>query len=156
MAATITGTPSIHHLAAHPSSVPEARRLALELAGDLMPPGQRYKLQLTVTEVVANAVPHSGSADQIKLTLTPKERFLGVRVTDGGEGLVPRPGALSADEGSGIEGAGQGLFIVEQLTRRWGVTREDGNTRVWFELDYEERAPDQVEQALAPEPVCAS
>jgi hypothetical protein len=22
------------------------------------------------------------------------------------------------------------------LTRRWGMTREDGRTRVWFELDY--------------------
>ena len=28
------------------------------------------------------------------------------------------------------------LFIVEQLTRRWGVTREDKRTRVWFELDF--------------------
>ena len=31
---------------------------------------------------------------------------------------------------------GFGLFFVEQLTRRWGVTRENQRTRVWFELDY--------------------
>jgi hypothetical protein len=37
-------------------------------------------------------------------------------------------------------GAGYGLFLVEQLTRRWGMTREDGRTRVWFELDYAEPA----------------
>jgi hypothetical protein len=34
-------------------------------------------------------------------------------------------------------GAGFGLFLVEQLTRRWGMTREDDKTRVWFELDYQ-------------------
>ena len=31
---------------------------------------------------------------------------------------------------------GYGLYFVEQLTRRWGVTRENRRTRVWFELDY--------------------
>jgi hypothetical protein len=34
-------------------------------------------------------------------------------------------------------GAGFGLFLVEQLTRRWGMTRENAKTRVWFELDFE-------------------
>jgi hypothetical protein len=34
-------------------------------------------------------------------------------------------------------GAGFGLFLVEQITKRWGVTREDQRTRVWFEIDYE-------------------
>jgi hypothetical protein len=34
------------------------------------------------------------------------------------------------------ENGGFGLFIVERLTRRWGVTREDRRTRVWFEFDY--------------------
>ena len=28
------------------------------------------------------------------------------------------------------------LFIVEQLSRRWGITREASRTRVWFEFDY--------------------
>jgi hypothetical protein len=31
---------------------------------------------------------------------------------------------------------GFGLFLVEQLTRRWGMTRENHRTRVWFEFDY--------------------
>ena len=31
---------------------------------------------------------------------------------------------------------GFGLFLIERLTRRWGLTREDDNTRVWFEFDF--------------------
>jgi hypothetical protein len=54
-----------------------------------------------------------------------------VQVTDEGAGLVPTPGAMASDENGGF-----GLFIVERLTRRWGVTRENRHTRVWFEFDY--------------------
>jgi anti-sigma regulatory factor (Ser/Thr protein kinase) len=108
-----------------------ARRLACEFAGSLMSPEQTSRLEVAITEVVANAVRHSGSQDGIRLMITTKDEYLCVRVTDGGNGLVPRPGAMGSDPG-----AGYGLFLVEQLTRRWGVTREDGKTRVWFEIDY--------------------
>ena len=76
---------------------------------------------------------HSGSSEGIRLKLTRKDDYLCVRVIDGGGGLVPRPGGLSSEPG-----AGYGLFLVEQLTRRWGMTREGGKTRVWFEIDYED------------------
>jgi anti-sigma regulatory factor (Ser/Thr protein kinase) len=92
---------------------------------------QRCRLELAITEVVANSVRHSGSSEGIRLKLTRKDEFLCVRVIDGGGGLVPRPGAMSSEPG-----AGYGLFLVEQLTRRWGMTREGGKTRVWFEIDY--------------------
>ncbi|HEY1596088.1 MAG TPA: ATP-binding protein [Thermoleophilaceae bacterium] len=124
---------AVHELAPAPASVPEARRLAADFAGSLMSDEQTSRLELAITEVVANAVRHSGSTEQIRVMLTGKAEFLCVRVTDGGAGLVPRPGAMSTEAG-----AGYGLFLVEQLTRRWGVTREDGKTRVWFEIDYVE------------------
>lgn len=120
-----------HQLEPEAASVPEARRLACLFAGSLMGEEQRSRLELAVSEVVANAIRHSGSAEEIRLVLTHKDGYLCVRVTDGGTGLVPRPGAMSSEPG-----AGYGLFLVEQLTRRWGVTREDGKTRVWFEIDY--------------------
>jgi anti-sigma regulatory factor (Ser/Thr protein kinase) len=60
-----------------------------------------------------------------------KPDYLCVQVTDDGPGLVPRPGAMASDPDGGF-----GVFIVEQLTRRWGVTREKLQTRVWFEFDY--------------------
>jgi anti-sigma regulatory factor (Ser/Thr protein kinase) len=113
------------------ASVPEARRLATEFASDRLSDGQCNKLGVAITEVVANSVRHSGSEDDIRLVLTIKADHLCVRVTDGGTGLVPKPGAMSSDPG-----AGYGLFLVEQLTRRWGMTREEGRTRVWFEIDY--------------------
>ncbi len=109
-----------------------ARQLASEMAAERMSAEQKYNLKLAVTEVVSNAVRHSGSDDDVLFVMTPKDGYLCVRVTDGGAGLVPQPRAMSSEEGAGF-----GLFIVEQLTRRWGVTREGGKTRVWFELDYE-------------------
>lgn len=93
---------------------------------------QCSKLDMAVTETVSNAVRHSGAREDIVLALTRKEGYLCVRVTDAGDGLVPRPGAISTEAGAGF-----GLFLVEQLTRRWGMTREDARTRVWFEIDFD-------------------
>ena len=126
----------VHDFAPEPVSVPEARRLTAEFAESLLSAEQTSRLELAITEVVANAVRHSGSAEAIRLMLSAKREYLCVRVTDGGAGLVPRPGAMSTDPG-----AGYGLFLVEHLTRRWGMTREDGKTRVWFEIDFVESTP---------------
>jgi anti-sigma regulatory factor (Ser/Thr protein kinase) len=119
-----------HQLEPEAASVPEARRIACEFAGPLMTEQQKSRLEVAISEVVGNAVRHSGSTDEIRMMLTRKDDFLCVRVIDGGNGLVPRPGAMGSEPG-----AGYGLFLVEQLTRRWGVTLEDGLTRVWFEID---------------------
>ena len=122
----------MHHLDPEPASVPHARRVACELAANYLDDHQYKAFELVVTEVVSNAIRHGGSpGDQVRLALTPKDGYMCVQVTDTGPGLVPRPGALEADADGGF-----GLFIVEQLTRRWGVTREDNKTRVWFELDF--------------------
>jgi anti-sigma regulatory factor (Ser/Thr protein kinase) len=121
----------VHHLDPEPGSVPAARHLACEVAAHYLDDVQFGKFELAVTEVVSNAVRHGGEADQIRLAITPKDGYMCVQVTDSGPGLVPKPGALEADADGGF-----GLFIVERLTRRWGVTREDGRTRVWFEIDF--------------------
>ncbi len=125
-------------LAPEAASVPEARRLAAEFAAERLSDSQCSKLGVAITEVVANSVRHSGSKEDIRMALTTKPDHLCVRVTDGGAGLVPKPGAMGSDPG-----AGYGLFLVEQLTRRWGMTREEGRTRVWFEIGYsdDEGAP---------------
>ena len=86
-----------------------------------------------MSEIVTNAIRHGRPDGDILLAATPKDEFLCVQVTDDGPGLVPRPGAMGSDENGGF-----GLFLVERLTRRWGVTREGGRTRVWFELDYDD------------------
>jgi serine/threonine-protein kinase RsbW len=132
MRANVAGTEEVvHQLASTPASVPEARRIARELASPMLSEEQAARLDMAVTEVVSNAVRHSGAGEDVVLAVTPKSDYLCVRVTDSGGGLVPRPGAMSTEPG-----AGYGLFLVEQLTRRWGMTRENGKTRVWFELDF--------------------
>jgi anti-sigma regulatory factor (Ser/Thr protein kinase) len=112
--------------------VPLARRLACDVAERYLDHAQFKAFELAVTEVVSNAVRHGAElGESIRLAITPKDGYMCVQVTDTGPGLVPKPGALEADDNGGF-----GLFIVEQLTRRWGVTREDSRTRVWFELDF--------------------
>lgn len=127
----------MHHLDPDAASVPEARRLACATASEYLDEPQLRNFELVVTEIVSNAVRHGSSRGAaIRLAVTPKDGYMCVQVTDSGDGLVPKPGAFESDDDGGF-----GLFIVEQLTRRWGVTREDGRTRVWFELDFEAAQP---------------
>jgi serine/threonine-protein kinase RsbW len=119
-------------LEALPAAISEARRWVGVVAEGLVEGDQAENLRLVISEVVTNALQHGAPGEQIELAVTPKPNFLCVQVTDDGPGLVPRPSALSNEDDVG----GFGLFFVEQLTRRWGVTRENRRTRVWFELDY--------------------
>ena len=118
-------------LVAEPIAVRQARSWLSVLAGGIVGAKRLADLELVLTEVVTNAVRHGGTGGSLRLAATPKAEFLCVQVTDDGPGLVPSPGAMASDEHGGF-----GLFIVERLTRRWGVTREDRHTRVWFEFDY--------------------
>ena len=118
-------------LVAEPVAVRRARAWLSAVASDLVDDARRADLELVMTEVVTNAVRHGVQSGALQLAATPKPEFLCVQVTDEGPGLVPRPGAMTSDEHGGF-----GLFIVERLTRRWGMTREHRRTRVWFEFDY--------------------
>jgi serine/threonine-protein kinase RsbW len=119
-------------LAAEAAAVGEARAWLSSLTAVLVARPRRCDLELVVSELVTNAVRHGRKGGEILLAATPKQDFVCVQVTDDGPGFVPRPGAMASAENGGF-----GLFLVEQLTRRWGVTREQSRTRVWFEFDYE-------------------
>ena len=116
--------PSVAH------SVPRARERVIELAQPFVHGARIADLRLVISEVVTNAVRHGGEGDMV-VAVTPKDGYLCVQVTDSGDGFAPRPRAFGPDEDGGF-----GLFLVERLTRRWGLTREDSNTRVWFEFDF--------------------
>jgi anti-sigma regulatory factor (Ser/Thr protein kinase) len=118
-------------LEANPGAVSEARSWAASVTRGLLGSEQAQSLRLIVSELVTNALRHGDDGERIDLAVTPKPEFLCVQVTDDGPGLAPRPRALDTEDVGGF-----GLFFVEQLTRRWGVTRENRRTRVWFELDY--------------------
>jgi anti-sigma regulatory factor (Ser/Thr protein kinase) len=116
---------------AEPRAVPHARERVVELAEPFVDDQRIADLRLVISEVVTNAVRHGGEGD-VLVAVTPKDDYLCVQVTDTGDGFAPRPRALEPDEDGGF-----GLFLIEQLTRRWGLTRENSNTRVWFEFDFE-------------------
>jgi anti-sigma regulatory factor (Ser/Thr protein kinase) len=116
---------------AEPQSVPHARERVVELAVPFVDGARIPDLRLVISEVITNAVRHGGEGDMV-VAVTPKQGFLCVQVTDTGDGFAPRPRAFEPDDDGGF-----GLFLVERLTRRWGLTRENSNTRVWFEFDFE-------------------
>jgi anti-sigma regulatory factor (Ser/Thr protein kinase) len=115
----------------HPDSASRARHAVGEL-GRHLDGSQLRDVQLLVSELVTNAVRHArlNSRDVIDLEVEISERALHVEVRDSGPGFEPEdqprpnPGLPS----------GWGLFLVEELSDRWGVELEAG-TRVWFELD---------------------
>ena len=114
-----------------PASVAEARRQVSALAEPLVEESRMGDLQLVLSEVISNAIRHGSTTSPITLTVTPKPEFLCVQVTDAGSGLAPTPRATVPDEHGGW-----GFFLIEFLSRRWGMTREDRHTRVWFEFDF--------------------
>lgn len=125
------GERSTRTVDALPGAVSEARRWAASVTHGLLDADHAQSLRLIVSELVTNALRHGTDGERIDLAVTPKPEYLCVQVTDDGPGLAPRPRALTTEDEGGF-----GLFFVEQLARRWGVTRENRRTRVWFELDY--------------------
>jgi anti-sigma regulatory factor (Ser/Thr protein kinase) len=118
-------------VAAEPHSVPRARERVIALAEPFVAAPRIADLRLVISEVITNAVRHGGDGDMV-VAVTPKHGYLCVQVTDTGDGFAPRPRAFEADDDGGF-----GLFLIERLTRRWGLTRENRKTRVWFEFDFD-------------------
>jgi anti-sigma regulatory factor (Ser/Thr protein kinase) len=85
-------------------------------------------LRLLVTELVVNSVRHA-RADAITLRLVVGRSAVLAEVTDGGPGFDPAVAGSPRDDHTGW-----GLFLVERLAERWGVSRTGRATRVWFEL----------------------
>jgi anti-sigma regulatory factor (Ser/Thr protein kinase) len=89
-----------------------------------------HDMRLLVTELVTNSVRHArrGDGDEVELRVVVRRDCIHVRVTDRGPGFDVSPRRPDDDPGSGW-----GLFLVEQLSDRWGVEL-NGSTQVWFEL----------------------
>jgi anti-sigma regulatory factor (Ser/Thr protein kinase) len=115
------------HLDRGPEAAAKARRGLASLRGDLDPP-LLETLRLLVTELVTNSVRHTG-APAVVLRVLVGNRVVLTEVTDAGPGFDPaETGSSAADH------TGWGLFLVERLAERWGVTRNGHGTKVWFEL----------------------
>jgi anti-sigma regulatory factor (Ser/Thr protein kinase) len=143
-----------------PPTMPFTERVELELGRDPAAPGRaraelrealaddvgeadRATLTLLTSELVTNAVIHSGAdaGDTVRLRITRYPDRVRIEVTDPGSGfevdnLPPGP----RDFG------GHGLVVVDGLSSRWGTTREgpDGGFCVWFELQMSDEAADEL------------
>lgn len=86
---------------------------------------------LVVSELVSNAVRHSGATDgdRITVTVVVDGDQVRIQVRDPARSdLIPRLGILP---GQGV--GGLGLRLVSQVARRWDTECRDGRT-VWAEL----------------------
>ena len=121
------------HLAIPPgASAPGVARAALEALDASLGAQLLEDSGLVVTEVVTNCVQHAGLApsQQIELKLSLLSQCLRIEVVDDGPGFIAEPVASKPDQAPG----GWGLWLVDQLTDRWGIDCSH-STRVWLEFD---------------------
>jgi integral membrane sensor domain MASE1/anti-sigma regulatory factor (Ser/Thr protein kinase) len=111
-------------------AVPMAREAVQELEPAL---GRALvsTVSLLVSELVTNSIRHARTpaSTSIELRATVFADRVRVEVVDDGPGFEPRPRAPDQDTRSGW-----GLYLVDQLSDRWGVSRTDA-TGTWFEID---------------------
>ena len=105
-------------------AVPAARRLVDEVAGLSGP--MVDDARLVVTELVANAVRHGGSAASIGVALRWTDPILRIEVRSEGPFVTPRAEHPPPDRG-------RGLMLVQALASRWGVDA-GSEVLVWAEL----------------------
>jgi anti-sigma regulatory factor (Ser/Thr protein kinase) len=114
-----------------PSAAARARQALDTLSGSLAEP-RLHDVRLLVSELVTNAVRHAGlaSGDRIRLQAQLCGAVLRVEVFDPGTGFE-----LRAPHPDPARTSGWGLYLVEELSDRWGIDGAGAGTRVWFELD---------------------
>lgn len=116
-------------LAPAPAAATTARtevteRLAASLGKQLL-----EDVRLLVTELITNALRHGAllPGDVVSVKASVDQGVVRLEVSDPG-----RDGDVEV-RAPGPRGGGYGLFLVEQLAKRWGVDRRQGTT-VWCEL----------------------
>jgi len=111
-----------------PRSPGEARRLLIAACRHL--PADLLEVALLLTnELVTNAVRHASGA--VEVVVHDQPEVLRVEVLD----ETPAPPALKRPDWSAE--TGRGLWLLEQLAMRWGVTpvpSQRGGKAVWFQL----------------------
>jgi len=111
---------------------PALARRAVDSLEVHLKPQQLGDVRLIVSELVANVVKQGGKAPEetvdVEVTVAPD--VVRGSICDIGEWL-PDPELVEEPQEGRAEAFG--LFIVDQLSTRWGI-RNDTSTCVWFEL----------------------
>jgi anti-sigma regulatory factor (Ser/Thr protein kinase) len=110
---------------------PSAARFLIGTISDRLPDVPLEQIALLSHELVMNSVRHSGAGpqDSVGFEVYRNGEDVVVEVADGGPGFSTAPRERSPDAQGGL-----GLQLVDRLATRWGVTREAGRTRAWFQL----------------------
>ena len=118
----LSGTPDAAAMARH----------ALDRFAAVVPERRMRDVRLLVSELVTNAVRHAGlrEGDHIHLLARLRNGVLRVEVHDPGSGFELREPAPDPARASGW-----GLYLVDELSDRWGMEGAQPGTRIWFELD---------------------
>ncbi len=126
-------------------SEPDAARRArdaLASAIATLDPATLDNASLLVSELVSSSVRRVPGTGTISLRVLRGERAVRVEVRDPGLLFSPPTSRQSSgwsilhDTGPAGDPTGWGLYIVNRLASRWGITVDRG-TEVWFELDLE-------------------
>jgi anti-sigma regulatory factor (Ser/Thr protein kinase) len=111
----------------------EARRALIAGNGEL-PANVREDVLLLLTELVTNAVRHSGIRpdESVHVELHESSQRVRVRVVDTGTPFTRiRPSAREDQTG------GWGLLLVDRIADTWGVGPTATGTCVWFEIEFD-------------------
>ncbi|KUO06153.1 SpoIIE family protein phosphatase [Streptomyces caeruleatus] len=112
-------------LPAEPAEVARCRDLAVHKLADWGHDEVAFVVELVVSELVTNAIRYGGSPIRLRLI---RDQDLVCEVSDGGH---TSPHLLRA--GMDEEG-GRGLFLVAQLTERWGTRYTASGKTIWAEV----------------------
>lgn len=85
---------------------------------------------LCLSELVTNAVMHTGTPSQLRVTLGEDVLTLAVR----DQGAVAPDVATPTSDADPLRVHGRGLLVIDALARRWGVDHDEVGTTVWVEL----------------------
>jgi anti-sigma regulatory factor (Ser/Thr protein kinase) len=109
------------------SSAQAARRFVADVLGEWSLAELVDEAELLVSELVTNAVVHTGEA--VELRLHRREGGVRVEVIDGSSERHPELQEVDLDDTSG-----RGLFLVDVLSSAWGIEPHGVGKAVWFEL----------------------
>jgi anti-sigma regulatory factor (Ser/Thr protein kinase) len=108
-----------------------ARRAVREEFGAALPRRRLADVELIVSELATNSVRHAGcgESDELAMEADVRPDRVHVRLSDSGSGFEPHRPEPPPTGSAG----GYGLVLLERLSDRWGIQREEGFS-VWFEV----------------------
>ncbi|MHB8438998.1 MAG: ATP-binding protein [Acidimicrobiales bacterium] len=114
------------------TSVPTARAAVRGFLHAERPPVPADAAALVVSELVSNAVRHTGADSTVELTVETRSGAVRIEVLD----HDPRPPLPAGTAPAVDDECGRGLVIVDQVSRQWGWFAVEGNGKtVWCDLD---------------------